>query len=93
MEPTFCFGMSGKPGLSMITLRVSDASSFDDLRAELKARYGDPTSEEPFRGQAMRANDAKWLLPSTAISLQWISVVNVLPRLSIIYERRTAPIL
>ena len=91
--PKFCFAARRDPGLAMILLEVRETSRYAELRAELKARYGEPTSEETFPGRALQTTDAKWLLPSTEIALGLIKVVNMAPQLTLVYTRRTVPIL
>jgi hypothetical protein len=90
---TFCFSTTGQHGLFQVLLEVQVTTAFDDLRAELKARYGEPTAKDDYSGQRFGARQAKWLLPSTAISLNWASIPPLPDHLFLVYSRRTAPVL
>lgn len=89
----FCFEDSRPFGLVKVGLEAQDTTVFQDLRTELKARYGDPTAEEDQPGSFATWKQAKWLLPSTEIFLGWVRTTGHPDSLFLAYNRRTAPIL
>jgi hypothetical protein len=93
MTATVTFSFRDGEGLTNIGLTFGD-EPFAPLRDELKARYGEPTSESHERG-FIAIEEAKWILSSTSITCQrWEPTSrNRTASLILSYSKHAAPVL